>query len=108
MRGMRLSDSLATLLLPSLQPILRLSAVQPRLHKELNENSLLTFSCHRRLTAGFHSPQLKTISVAASAVPRIAEIFEFVASSIKKVELKIKVFTDYVQPNVQVAVAFRG
>jgi D-methionine transport system substrate-binding protein len=44
------------------------------------------------------------LSVAASAVPH-AEILEFVKPALAKegVELKIKVFTDYVQPNVQVA-----
>jgi D-methionine transport system substrate-binding protein len=46
----------------------------------------------------------ETLSVAASAVPH-AEILEFVKPALAKegVELKIKVFTDYVQPNVQVA-----
>src|SRR5690606_37049553 len=45
-----------------------------------------------------------TISVAATAVPH-AEILEFVKPALAKegVELKVKVFTDYVQPNVQVA-----
>lgn len=45
-----------------------------------------------------------TISVAATAVPH-AEILEFVKPALAKqgVELNIKVFTDYVQPNVQVA-----
>ena len=45
-----------------------------------------------------------SISVAATAVPH-AEILEFVKPALAKegVELKIKVFTDYVQPNVQVA-----
>jgi D-methionine transport system substrate-binding protein len=44
------------------------------------------------------------ISVAATAVPH-AELLEFVKPALTKegVELKIKVFTDYVQPNVQVA-----
>ncbi|GAB7530504.1 MetQ/NlpA family ABC transporter substrate-binding protein [Pseudomonas sp. 3A(2025)] len=46
----------------------------------------------------------ETLSVAASAVPH-AEILEFVKPTLAKqgVDLKIKVFTDYVQPNVQVA-----
>ncbi|MEK1907170.1 MAG: MetQ/NlpA family ABC transporter substrate-binding protein [Pseudomonas sp.] len=46
----------------------------------------------------------ETISVAATAVPH-AEILEVVKPVLAKegVELKIKVFTDYVQPNVQVA-----
>jgi D-methionine transport system substrate-binding protein len=44
------------------------------------------------------------LSVAATAVPH-AEILEFVKPALAKegVELEIKVFTDYVQPNVQVA-----
>ncbi|MCU1727281.1 MetQ/NlpA family ABC transporter substrate-binding protein [Pseudomonas sp. 7P_10.2_Bac1] len=44
------------------------------------------------------------LSVAASPVPH-AEILEFVKPTLEKegVNLKIKVFTDYVQPNVQVA-----
>lgn len=48
--------------------------------------------------------QAESISVAATAVPH-AEILEFVKPTLAKqgVELKIKVFTDYVQPNVQVA-----
>lgn len=45
-----------------------------------------------------------SLSVAATTVPH-AEILEFVKPALAKegVELKIKVFTDYVQPNVQVA-----
>lgn len=45
-----------------------------------------------------------SISVAATAVPH-AEILEFITPALAKdgVELKVKVFTDYVQPNVQVA-----
>lgn len=48
--------------------------------------------------------QAGEISVAATAVPH-AEILEFVKPTLAKegVELKVKVFTDYVQPNVQVA-----
>ncbi|KQB55438.1 methionine ABC transporter substrate-binding protein [Pseudomonas endophytica] len=44
------------------------------------------------------------LSVAASPVPH-AEILEFVKPTLAKegVNLKVKVFTDYVQPNVQVA-----
>ena len=44
------------------------------------------------------------LSVAASPVPH-AEILEFVKPALAKegVNLKVKVFTDYVQPNVQVA-----
>ncbi|MFJ4144877.1 MetQ/NlpA family ABC transporter substrate-binding protein [Pseudomonas sp. NPDC089734] len=46
----------------------------------------------------------ETLSVAATAVPH-AEILEFVKPVLAKegVDLKIKVFTDYIQPNVQVA-----
>jgi D-methionine transport system substrate-binding protein len=48
--------------------------------------------------------QAGEISVAATAVPH-AELLEFVKPALAKegVELKVKVFTDYVQPNVQVA-----
>ncbi len=44
------------------------------------------------------------LAVAATAVPH-AEILEFVKPALAKqgVELEVKVFTDYVQPNVQVA-----
>ncbi|MGA8135997.1 MULTISPECIES: MetQ/NlpA family ABC transporter substrate-binding protein [Pseudomonas] len=46
----------------------------------------------------------ETLTVAASPVPH-AEILEFVKPALAKegVDLKVKVFTDYVQPNVQVA-----
>jgi len=46
----------------------------------------------------------ETLTVAASAVPH-AEILEFVKPTLAKegVDLKITVFNDYVQPNVQVA-----
>lgn len=45
-----------------------------------------------------------TLRVAATAVPH-AEILEFVKPALAKdgVDLQVKVFTDYVQPNVQVA-----
>ena len=45
-----------------------------------------------------------TLTVAASPVPH-AEILEFVKPALAKegVDLKVKVFTDYIQPNVQVA-----
>ncbi|WJN59519.1 MetQ/NlpA family ABC transporter substrate-binding protein [Pseudomonas sp. SO81] len=48
--------------------------------------------------------QAGEISVAATAVPH-AELLELVKPALAKegVDLKIKVFTDYVQPNVQVA-----
>ena len=44
------------------------------------------------------------LSVAATPVPH-AEILEFVKPALAKegVNLKVKVFTDYIQPNVQVA-----
>ncbi|MCU1718579.1 MetQ/NlpA family ABC transporter substrate-binding protein [Pseudomonas sp. 5P_3.1_Bac2] len=50
------------------------------------------------------SAHAESLSVAATAVPH-AEILEFVKPALAKegVELNIKVFTDYVQPNVQVA-----
>ncbi|MBT9264193.1 MetQ/NlpA family ABC transporter substrate-binding protein [Pseudomonas sp. MG-9] len=50
------------------------------------------------------SAQAETLTVAASPVPH-AEILEFVKPALAKegVDLKVKVFTDYVQPNVQVA-----
>lgn len=48
--------------------------------------------------------QAEKLSVAATPVPH-AELLEFVKPALAKegVELDIKVFTDYVQPNVQVA-----
>ena len=50
------------------------------------------------------SAQAESLSVAATAVPH-AEILEFVKPALAKegVELNTKVFTDYLQPNVQVA-----
>lgn len=50
------------------------------------------------------SAQAETLTVAASPVPH-AEILEFVKPALAKegVDLKVKVFTDYIQPNVQVA-----
>ena len=50
------------------------------------------------------SANAESLSVAATAVPH-AELLEFVKPTLAKegVELDIKVFTDYVQPNVQVA-----
>ena len=50
------------------------------------------------------SAHAETLTVAASPVPH-AEILEFVKPALAKegVELKVKVFTDYIQPNVQVA-----
>jgi len=51
-----------------------------------------------------NAAQAETLNVAATAVPH-AEILEFVKPALAKdgVELNVKVFTDYVQPNVQVA-----
>ena len=50
------------------------------------------------------SAHADTLTVAATPVPH-AEILEFVKPALAKegVDLKVKVFTDYVQPNVQVA-----
>ena len=55
------------------------------------------------LTAGFAQANEKLV-VAATPVPH-AEILELVKPALKKegVDLEIKVFTDYVQPNTQVA-----
>lgn len=46
----------------------------------------------------------ETLTVGATAVPH-AEMLEFVKPALEKegVDLQIKVFTDYIQPNVQVA-----
>ncbi|KAF7598491.1 MAG: methionine ABC transporter substrate-binding protein [Candidatus Dactylopiibacterium carminicum] len=57
------------------------------------------------LAAGLaFSAQAQTLNVAATAVPH-AEILEFVKPALAKqgIELNVRVFTDYVQPNVQVA-----
>lgn len=50
------------------------------------------------------SAHAETLTVAATPVPH-AEILEFVKPALVKegVDLKVKVFTDYIQPNVQVA-----
>ena len=50
------------------------------------------------------SAQADTLNVAATAVPH-AELLEFVKPQLAEqgVELNVKVFTDYVQPNIQVA-----
>ncbi|MCJ8207426.1 MetQ/NlpA family ABC transporter substrate-binding protein [Pseudomonas sp. RGM2987] len=50
------------------------------------------------------SAHADTLTVAATPVPH-AEILEFVKPALAKegVNLKVKVFTDYIQPNVQVA-----
>ncbi|MGY2376811.1 MetQ/NlpA family ABC transporter substrate-binding protein [Pseudomonas sp. SDO524_S393] len=54
--------------------------------------------------AAFSAHAAETLTVAASPVPH-AEILEFVKPALAKegVDLQVKVFTDYVQPNVQVA-----
>lgn len=54
--------------------------------------------------AAFPVQAADRLSVGATAVPH-AEILEFVKPALAKqgVELDVKVFTDYVQPNVQVA-----
>ncbi|MBC9070459.1 MetQ/NlpA family ABC transporter substrate-binding protein [Thauera sp. CAU 1555] len=56
------------------------------------------------LAASLGAQAADTLNVAATAVPH-AEILEFIKPALAKqgVELKVKVFTDYVQPNVQVA-----
>ncbi len=63
---------------------------------------LTALAASAALTAA--AAQAGEISVAATAVPH-AELLEFVKPALAKegVDLKIKVFTDYVQPNVQVA-----
>ena len=57
------------------------------------------------LFAAFSAPALAadTLNVAATPVPH-AELLEFVKPMLAKqgVELKVRVFTDYVQPNLQV------
>ncbi|MFJ4195638.1 MetQ/NlpA family ABC transporter substrate-binding protein [Pseudomonas sp. NPDC089534] len=54
--------------------------------------------------AAFSAHAAETLTVAATPVPH-AEILEFVKPALAKegVDLKVKVFTDYIQPNVQVA-----
>ncbi|MCY1391353.1 putative D-methionine-binding lipoprotein MetQ [compost metagenome] len=54
--------------------------------------------------AAFSAQAAETLTVAATAVPH-AEILEFIKPALAKdgVDLKVKVFTDYIQPNVQVA-----
>jgi D-methionine transport system substrate-binding protein len=54
--------------------------------------------------AAFSAQADETLTVAATPVPH-AEILEFVKPVLAKegVDLKVKVFTDYIQPNVQVA-----
>ncbi|MFQ7901795.1 MetQ/NlpA family ABC transporter substrate-binding protein [Pseudomonas phenolilytica] len=54
--------------------------------------------------AAFSAHAAEELKVAATAVPH-AEILEFVKPKLAEqgVELEIKIFTDYVQPNIQVA-----
>ena len=54
--------------------------------------------------AAFSAHAADTLTVAATPVPH-AEILEFVKPALAKegVDLKVKVFTDYIQPNVQAA-----
>ncbi len=54
--------------------------------------------------AAFSAQAADELNVAATAVPH-AEILEFVKPQLAEqgVDLKVKVFTDYVQPNIQVA-----
>jgi len=56
------------------------------------------------LAASLTAHAAETLSLAATPVPH-AEILEFVKPQLAKegVDLQIKVFTDYVQPNLQVA-----
>lgn len=56
------------------------------------------------LATAFGAHAAEKLSVAATAVPH-AEILEFIKPTLAEqgVELDIKVFTDYVQPNLQVA-----
>ncbi|MEJ6656548.1 MAG: MetQ/NlpA family ABC transporter substrate-binding protein, partial [Pseudomonas sp.] len=56
------------------------------------------------LATAFGAHAAEKLSIAATAVPH-AEILEFVKPGLAEqgVELDIKVFTDYVQPNLQVA-----
>lgn len=63
--------------------------------------SLIVASVVAAFAVNAHAEKL---SVGATAVPH-AEILEFVKPKLAKegVELEVKVFTDYVQPNVQVA-----
>jgi len=62
---------------------------------------LLTLLCATLLTLPAGAEVLK---VAASAIPH-AEILEFVKPQLKAqgIELQVRVFTDYIQPNLQVA-----
>ncbi|HBS80337.1 MAG TPA: methionine ABC transporter substrate-binding protein, partial [Pseudomonas sp.] len=54
--------------------------------------------------AAFSAQAADELNVAATAVPH-AEILEFVKPQLTEqgVDLNVKVFTDYVQPNIQVS-----
>lgn len=69
-----------------------------RRHLLLLTPALLLAGCHRGGTS-----QSGTLSVAATAVPH-AEILEFAKPQLEKqgVHLELRVFNDYVQPNLQV------
>lgn len=60
-------------------------------------------ACSSGVQAQAPGTALQTLSIAASAIPH-AEILEFVKPQLKAqgIDLQIKVFTDYVQPNLQV------
>lgn len=62
----------------------------------------IAFVCSSHLSVA-HAQATDTLTIAASPVPH-AEILEFVKPLLAKqgVDLKIKVFTDYIQPGVQV------
>ncbi|MDR6234258.1 MetQ/NlpA family ABC transporter substrate-binding protein [Pseudomonas oryzihabitans] len=62
------------------------------------------FATAALLAASLTAHAAETLTVAATPVPH-AEILEFVKPQLTKegVDLQIKVFTDYVQPNLQVA-----
>ncbi|MCL2655985.1 MAG: MetQ/NlpA family ABC transporter substrate-binding protein [Betaproteobacteria bacterium] len=68
------------------------------------KKSLARFTALAALIALPFAASAEKLSVAATAVPH-AEILEFVRPALAKqgVELDVKIFTDYVQPNVQVA-----
>lgn len=64
----------------------------------------LKFVLAATFTVGALAAHAEKLSVAATPVPH-AELLEFVMPTLAKegVELEIRVFTDYVQPNLQVA-----
>ncbi|QLF93485.1 MetQ/NlpA family ABC transporter substrate-binding protein [Pseudomonas sp. ABC1] len=56
------------------------------------------------VAVAFNAQAAETVTVAATAVPH-AQILEFIKPALAEqgVDLQVKVFTDYVQPNVQVS-----